>query len=191
MLSTVFSLRGPHGPDASQRRLRDHSCMRSILGEIQSQISCLRQEVATLRGSSCCAPALVPVGICSTEQAADVNNFIRSVFIDGTAPTPKVSVPVDQPMSYDIGTSITVEDNGCKKDIREDEYEHPGMCGTHVLSGDYATKKEIPPSPSLRMTEVACDETDSLMLKMRCLEDKEEVMYNLVSSLMAKYRVLV
>ena len=135
LLSTGYSLRGPHGPDASKRPLRCDSHMMGILEEIKKQISCLRHEVSDLRESYFCPSAMMPIGICRTEQAASVNEFIRSVLTD-VVPTPEVSRSAVQPMSYDIGTPLTVEDNECEQVIDENAALSGDEYVKHICASD-------------------------------------------------------
>ena len=79
MLSTGYSFRGLNAADASKRQICDWRCE---ISSLRHEIKCLRQEISDLQAHSC-KTAMVPIGVCSMEQASAVNEYMRKMFLHG------------------------------------------------------------------------------------------------------------
>ena len=80
MLATGYSVRCIQSSDASKRRPESFPCE---LAALRREIACLKQEMSALVNRL--EPVtMVPVGICSMQDASDINSFIRDKFVAGS-----------------------------------------------------------------------------------------------------------
>ena len=80
MLATGYSVRCIQSSDASKRRPESFPCE---LAALRREIACLKQEMSALVNRL--EPVtMVQVGICSMQDASDINSFIRDKFVAGS-----------------------------------------------------------------------------------------------------------
>lgn len=119
MLATGYSVRGVRRLDASCRK---HDMFNNELAKLRAELSCLKHDIKLLlrRNQS----VMMPVGVCSNEDAETVNEFIRTTCFKQPSVVAPKAPQIQRELSFCIATPpLDVDAEVFDSIIDDDEIE--------------------------------------------------------------------